>query len=53
MSKTQTTEQNTRVCPFGVAVLKKRGASVEQGYVVMDLDTFARILHELRGGTNL
>jgi hypothetical protein len=42
-----------KVCPFGVAVLKKRGASVEQGYVVMDLDTFARILHELRGGTNL
>jgi len=40
-------------CRFGVAVLKKRGASVEQGYVVMDLDTFARILHELRGGTNL
>ena len=36
-------------CPYGVAVLKKRGSSTEHGYVVMDLDTFARLLTELEG----
>lgn len=34
--------------PFGVAVVKKRNANVKDGYAVMDLDTFARVLALVR-----
>lgn len=30
--------------PYGVAVVKRRGKGVHQGYVVMDLETFVSIL---------
>lgn len=34
--------------PFGVAVVKKRGANVKDAYAVMDLATLAEIIRELR-----
>lgn len=34
-------------CKFGVAVLKKRGSQTANGYVVMDLNTFADVLSAL------
>lgn len=34
--------------PYGVAVVKAPRKKTEQGYVVMDLETFARILADLR-----
>jgi hypothetical protein len=36
-------------CRWGVAILKKRGSSVREGYVVMSLDQFAEVLTVLEG----
>lgn len=36
---------------FGAAVMKKRQHPVEDAYVVLDLQTFARVLNELAGRT--
>lgn len=36
--------------PFGVAVVKAPRKNVKDGYVVMDLATFARVLEALREG---
>jgi hypothetical protein len=33
-------------CSYGAAVLKKRGDNVENGYVVLDIKTFVRLLQE-------
>ena len=33
--------------PFGVTIMKKRGAPVADAYVACDLQTFARLLHAL------
>lgn len=35
--------------PYGAAVVKRRGWNVRHGYVVMDLETFGRMLREGRG----
>ena len=35
--------------PFGVTIMKKRGASIADAYVACDLETFTRILHALNG----
>lgn len=34
---------------FGTAIIKKRNANISQAYCVMDLETFTRILHALKG----
>lgn len=34
--------------PFGVAIVKKRKAKVHEAYVVMDLETFVRLLKYLK-----
>ena len=34
---------------YGVAVMKARGKKTADGYVVMDLDTFAQLLQDLYG----
>lgn len=34
---------------YGVALVKQRGKGVAQGYAVMDIATFARVLQALRG----
>ena len=36
--------------PYGVAVVKRRGKGAGQGYVVMSLATFARLLAHIRRG---
>lgn len=36
---------------YGVAVVKRRGKGVQHGYVVMTLETFARLLREVRANT--
>lgn len=33
-------------CAYGVAVVKRRGKDAGQGYVVMTLDSFARLMSE-------
>jgi hypothetical protein len=38
--------------PFGVAVLKKRGANIADSYVCLDLATFARVLAKIREAYN-
>lgn len=37
--------------PYGAAVIKRRGKGAGQGYVVMSLETFARVLAEIRTNT--
>lgn len=34
---------------FGVAIVKKRNANIKDAYVVMDLETFSRVLADMRG----
>jgi hypothetical protein len=34
-------------CKWGVAIIKKRGANVREGYVVMSLEQFAEIMGQL------
>jgi hypothetical protein len=36
--------------PYGAAVVKRRGRNVRHGYVVMDLETFGRMLRDGRSG---
>ncbi|QTZ93668.1 hypothetical protein [Streptomyces auratus] len=36
--------------PYGAAVVKRRGKNVRHGYVVMDLETFGRLLKDGRRG---
>ena len=35
--------------PFGLTIMKKRGAPIADAYVACDLETFTRILHALNG----